>query len=125
MTSQQKIKSFNSITKSFLQQMSPYLGTSYHYYFNQMIRVNAIAPIEQFGGYAIPLKNNIINKDEVFFLNDKNYEKYINKTDKNFIELLKLKDIWHKLDEPSKENVWKIFHALLILSEEYIEIKTK
>ena len=122
--STQKIKSFNSIVKSFLLQMAPHLGTSYHYYFNQMLRVNAVAPIEQFVKFAIPLRDNILSKNEQFFLDDKNYEQYVKKEDsKSFVELLRLKDVWGELDEKSKENVWKIFQALLILSEEYLNLK--
>lgn len=121
--STQKIKSFNGIVKSFLLQMAPHLGTSYHYYFNQMLRVNAIAPIEQFVKFAIPLREYIMNKDEQFFLNDENYVKYVKKDGKSFVELLRLKDIWGELDETSKENVWKIFQALLVLTEEYLDLK--
>ena len=121
--STQKIKSFNSIVKSFLLRMAPHLGTSYHYYFNQMLRANAVAPIEQFVKFAIPLRENILSKDEKFFLDDSNYEKYVKKGEQSFVELLRLKDVWGQLDEKSKENVWKIFQALLILSEEYVTLK--
>lgn len=121
----EKIKKFNNITKSFLLQMAPYVGTSYHYYFNQMLRVNCLKPIKYYIQFAIPLRNQILNKDEQFFLDDKNYENYVDKDGKKFIELLRLKHVWDDIDPESKANVWKFFQALLILSEEYINIKVK
>ena len=117
------IKNFNNITKNFLLQMSPYFGSSYHYYFNQMLKVNCIKPIEYYIKFACPIRDQILEEKESF-LDDKNYENYVDKNGKKFIELLRLKSIWHKLDENSRANIWKIFQALLILAEDYVEKKS-
>ena len=123
--STEKIKKFNNITKSFLLQMAPYVGTSYHYYFNQMLRVNCLKPIKYYIEFAIPVRDQILNEDEQFFLNYKNYENYVDKEGKKFIELLRLKHVWNDIDPDSKLNIWKIFQALLILSEDYVKFKVK
>ena len=37
-------------------------------------------------------------------------------------EILRLKDIYYKLDENSRKEVWSYFKALTILSEDYIKL---
>ena len=74
MTKVEKIKSFNEILETFLQQLSPIVGTTYHYYFKQLIKVNSTMPIKTFLVEVSPYKEKIFNKDESYFLNieDKN-----------------------------------------------------
>ena len=43
----EKVKEFNQIIESFLIQVSPIVGTSYHFYYKKLIKVNAIEPIKQ------------------------------------------------------------------------------
>jgi len=110
---------------SFLIQISPLVGTSYHHYFEQYIKYNAILPMEQFLVYALPLRDKILNRDESYFENNENHNEMISTENKNNIlnEILRLQNIYRKLDNSSKSNVWDIFQAMLILGEEYIKIK--
>jgi len=121
----EKIKQFNEILDSFLIQISPLVGTSYHHYFEQYIKYNAILPMEQFLVYALPLRDKILNRDESYFENNENHNEMISTENKNNIlnEILRLQNIYRKLDNSSKSNVWDIFQAMLILGEEYIKIK--
>ncbi len=69
--------------------------------------------LEQFILYALPEKQNILTKNEQFFLSK------INEND-----LFSLNNIYNQLNETSKKNLWDIIHALLFLSEDYINKKT-
>jgi len=118
------VKQFNDILESFLIQISPLVGTSYHYYFKQFISYNAIMPIEQFLVYALPLREKIINRDETYFANNDNHTEMI--TSENALgEILRLQNIYRRLDTESQSNVWDIFQAMLHLGEEYVRINPK
>jgi hypothetical protein len=69
----------------------------------------------------------ILNKDETYFLDDNNHKDKINDLQKEHTdilnEIMRLKDIYYKLDNNSKENTWSILQALLQLTIEYCEIK--
>lgn len=147
------IKNFNSIFESLLIQLSPVIGSTLSNNFQTIIKYNAIIPIEQFLIYALPIRDKIINRDESYFINENNQdilddkikkssdfkksldlsEKVFNNDEdddaslnkyKNAInEILRLQNIYEHLDIESKNNIWDIFNALLILGEEYIKIK--
>ena len=114
----EKIKQFNELMTIFLGQISPLVGTSYCHYFENAIRMNALMPIKQFYLHVYPYKKKIINKDESYFKNTDNFKEKI-KGDKMFQEIMRLKNIYDKLDEMNKEQMWMYFQALLVLSEEY------
>lgn len=114
-----KIKEFNSIMELFLSQLSPIVGTSYHHYFKKLIRVNSLLPIQEYCKNVLPYKQKIMTKDESYFYNTDNHQNEI-KDDRNTInEILRLKEIYTKLDKDSINEVWEYFQALIILSEEY------
>jgi hypothetical protein len=141
------IKNFNNIFESLLIQLSPTIGSSLSFNFKKITKYNAVLPIEQFLVYALPLRDKIISKDESYFLSNDDetllfldnkikgsinlQEKIFNNNEnvspekyKNAInEILRLQNIYEILDEESKNNIWNIFNALLILGEEYIKIK--
>jgi hypothetical protein len=115
---------FNDILLSFLIQLSPLIGTIYNNKLEQIIKINSILPIEKFLVYALPLRDKIISKDETYFTEniDKN-NLDIDSNDFNITEILQLKNIYSNLDKNSKDNVWNIFNALLVLGEDYIKNK--
>jgi hypothetical protein len=119
----EKIKQFNEILSSFLIQISPLIGSDYHYKVEQIIKYNSLLPIEQFLTYALPLRDKILKRDETYFNDDNNCPSDIKNDHQTLSEILRLKDIYYKIDSTSKDNVWDIFQALLILGEEYIQIK--
>ena len=117
------IKDFNEILSNFLIQLSPTIGSTYASQFNKIIKYNALLPIEQFCCHALPLREKILNKDESYFIKIEDHNNEI-KNDSDFLnEVLKLKDIYVNLDSESKSNIWDIFQALLLLSEEYVTQK--
>ena len=119
MSKKEKIKEFNQILETFLSQLSPIVGTSYHHYFKRLIRINSILPIKEYCKNVLPYKQKIMDKDESYFYNTDNHRDLI-KDDRDTInEILRLKEIYHKLDSESIEEVWNYFQALVILSEEY------
>lgn len=121
--SREKIIQFNEILSSFLVQISPLVGSSYHNSFEQIVKYNSILPIEQYLVYALPLRDKILNRDESYFSDNNHQETHEIKDDNILNEILRLQNIYSKLDDVSKANVWDMFQAMLILGEEYIRMK--
>jgi len=123
MSKVEKIKTFNEIVEDLLKQLAPIIGTSYNFYFKKLIKMNAVLPIQQFMEYAEPLQEKILKKDESYFLNESNHEEQVKDFDSGLDEILRLKGIWEKLDEKSKEELWNFTQALLVIGLEYNELK--
>jgi hypothetical protein len=125
------IKSFNTIIESFLLQTSELVGTTYYSYFKKIIKVNSLIAIDSAISYLLPFKDKIFDKDETYFTNENNYMDKVNDSginkkftsDKILSEIFRLKDIYYKLNEESRENVWSILQALVQLTLEYCQIK--
>ena len=107
MSTSDLIKTFNSILESFLQQISPLVGTSYHHYYKQLIKVNAILPVQYFIQYALPMQDKILARDETYFTNPENHKEKI--PENGLAEILRLQGIWVQL---------------LVTSIDYIQQKT-
>tara|TARA_B100001093_G_scaffold140730_1_gene133231 strand:- start:1042 stop:1443 length:402 start_codon:yes stop_codon:yes gene_type:complete len=125
------IKEFNSILETFLFQLSSLMGSTYHHYFKRLIKINAILPIQQFSNNVYVYKEKIMSEDESYFFNyTNNQQEEINEFKKYFKtdhettlnEILRLSDIYEKLDKESKKEVWAYFKAMIILSEDYIKL---
>ena len=136
-TKADKVKAFNKILGSFLEQTTPLVGTTYHSRFKKLILVNAPLPIKCASEHLINCKEQILAKDEAYFQdtseisskikNVANSSYIINEikdyaSEKIITEILRLKEIYFKLEDDSKENFWLIFQALLQLSIEYKEM---
>ncbi len=119
------IKTFNEILGSFLMQITPLVGSTYQYHFQQIIKINSLMPIEQFLVYALPLRDKILNRDESYFSNNDNHIDKIGDNENALNEILRLQNIYSKLDETSRSNVWDIFQAMLVLGEDYIRANAK
>ena len=116
------VKQFNDILDSFLIQVAPLVGSTYHHKFEQIVKYNSVLPVEQFLVYALPLRDKILNRDETYFQNTDNLSDKIGEQNNVLVEILRLQNIYCKLDDLSKSNVWDIFQAMLILGEEYIKL---
>ena len=114
------IKEFNIIMESFLNQLSPLVGTTYFFYYKKLIKVNSILPIQEFSKNVLPYKKQIMNKDESYFADTDNHSDKIQGDQATLNEIMRLQDIYFKLDSESKKEVWNIFQALTLLSEQYI-----
>jgi len=113
------IKEFNTIMETFLNQLSPLVGTTYYLYYKKLIKVNAGLPIQQFAQNVLPYKSQIMNKDETYFTNTSNHQDKIQGDEATLNEILRLQDIYFKLDTDSRKEVWSYFQALTLLSEQY------
>lgn len=138
----EKITDFNTILSSFLVQISGSIGTTYSSHFEKITTYNSTLPIEQFLVYALPYREYILKRDELYFDQKSNtnnddivatvtsqineHGEVINIAAPNINvldEILRLKTIYYSLDEQSKNNLWDILQAMLHLSEEYFRIK--
>lgn len=117
-----KVKDFNEIFKSFLKQIIPSIGKMYYYKFELAIKCNCLMPIEEFIINVLPVSEKIINRDETYFINNDNHREHI-KGDKEVLnEILRLQDIYFSLDDESRNNIWDILNALVILSREHLQL---
>ncbi len=105
------IESFNEITLDFLNQMAPLTGKQYYYKYLLAIKFNSAYGINSFIENVLQFKENILNRDENFFLNKDLDTEYIN-------DIIGIKEIYHTLDHKSKKSIWEILTALVYLSEE-------
>ena len=113
---------FNEILSNFLVQISPIVGVTYSIVYDGIVKLLPQLPIQQFSIYMLYYKDKILNRDEELFeLNPKVKEITTNNSSTNVFlgELFRLHNIYNKLDKDSKNNVWDIFQALLILSQDY------
>lgn len=118
----QIVKDFNQLLEVLIQQVAPMTGKNYHFLFKNLIKMNAMLPIQTFNEYAFEWKKQIENKDDSFFLNDN----VISGTTDNqevITEIFQLRNVWTSLDDNSKKNLWEIVQALLMLGENYKSIK--
>jgi hypothetical protein len=124
-----KIKTFNMIIEDFLKQTTPIVGTTYYFYFNKLIKANATLPINYASSHLLKYKDKILNKDVSYFSDKNNYSTQLNELESQYdnndimFEILRLKEIYYKLNESSRDNVWDILQALLQLTIEYNEFK--
>jgi hypothetical protein len=100
------IKNFNEISIDFLTQTSHLVGTSHLYKFKLVSKLNSTFAIDLFIDRVVPFKYQIIERDELFFLN------------KHLDDIIGINQIFHTLDENSKDNIWGIILALVVLAEE-------
>jgi hypothetical protein len=128
----EKVKMFNSIIESLLSQTAEVVGTTYYTNFKQIIKINALLPITLSIQHVLPYKDKIFARDESYFENEKNLLNEIDKVEKKDLlapqeqiisEIFRMKDIYYKLNDESKVNIWDILQALIQLIIEYCEIK--
>ena len=121
------IKNFNCIVCEFLEQLSPVISSNYYNSFSILIKINSQEPIKQFINYVHNSENSLVEyiktRNTIYFENIDNIIKDINNIENSKIilsEIIKLHDIYLKLNKESKDNVWDILQALLQLSNEYL-----
>lgn len=62
-------------------------------------------------------KNQLLTKDESFFLQHTEFDIYSQRTD-YWLELItQLKTMWVTLNDENRETIWKYFHIMIVLSE--------
>jgi len=121
--SKEIVKNFNLILKSFLSQITPLVGCFYIKKFDFFTKFNSTLPIEKFLVHALPLRDKILNRDESYFADNCNHKDKVGDNDFIISEILRLQNIYLKLDQTSRSNLWDIFQAMLILGEDYVRLK--
>ena len=117
------IINFNNIISNLLEQTSCMIGESYLFYFNKIVKINSFQPIQTFLKYGYSHKKDILNKNPEYFLNNDNLKtNFDNNYDEYFTEIIRLKEVYINVNDQSKENLWKILNALVILTDKYVEI---
>ena len=109
---------FNDTLESLLLQLSQYVGKKYYLKFKTIRKVNSSLPIKLWIENGLEYRQKIMNKDESYFL-----EKRIDESNNSFHEILEIKNIYTKIDNNSKKNLWLYLQTLVILSEDYIKQK--
>lgn len=80
---------------------------------------NSTFVIESFVQYVLPLRDQILSKNEDFFLNGGGQED-IKKDDYSSKLRDIIKNVWiNKMSEVNKEVIWKYFTVFVKLSEKY------
>jgi len=113
---------FNKVTDEFLSQLIqtfPNVTTFSQFKtgFHVLKTFNKYQPQSIFNTYvAVPYKDQIVEKDEQFFLN----EKYDIKSDsqdywQGFIETLR--QLWKQLNSDNKDVIWQYFRVLITLND--------
>ncbi len=112
------VKEFNKISIDFLEQTSQIAGKNYLSKFKFITGINNMYAIDRFIKNVLPYKDYINAKDEQFFLH-KNI-------DSEFTEdIAWIKEAYFTLDDISKDNIWNIVTALVLLAEERLKLKNK
>lgn len=126
--SKEIIKKFNDISMKLLTDMSSIIGSSYKTKYKIMSKVNSTFFIKKFNLTVVKFKNFIKKRDSEYFndksliINELELGDY-NDEDKQYYldEYEYLSNIYHTIDENSKENFWDILNALVYLCEKYID----
>ena len=80
-------------------------------------KMNSDLIINAFINYVLPHKDQVMAKNEDFFLKGGGQE---NLGEDKYQYALDLKDKWAKFNEANKAVIWKFFQVLIILSERHI-----
>lgn len=126
--SKEIIKKFNDISMKLLTDMSSIIGSSYKTKYRMMSKANSTFFIKKFNLTVVKFKNYIKKRDSKYFedkniiINELELGGY-NDVDKQFYldEYQYLSNIYHNIDDNSKENFWDILNALVYLCEKYID----
>lgn len=87
--------------------------------YNLIKDLNSTFVIESFIQYVLPLRDQILSKNEDFFLNGGGQEE-IKKDDYSSKLRDIIKNVWvNKMSEVNKEIIWKYFTVFVKLSEKY------
>ena len=114
------LSKFNEQILNFLQEMSSLfpedkkLSTFYHTV-EMMKKMNPREIMNQFRDYVTPFRQQILSRDESFFLQSDFSDKVV---DNNSIsEMLRVKHIWNsgRLTAKDKECIWNYFKVFIYL----------
>ncbi len=116
------IKQFNNIVEDLLNQTTYLIGSKYLYNFKILIQFNSVLPIDKFTSTMLPYKKYIMNKDEKFFMSSE--IEFAGYNNIGYSDIIDLKQIFTNINEESKENIWEILQALIMLCEDRSKYKS-
>ena len=119
------LSKFNEQLLNFLQEMCNLFPedkslSSFYYKIDLMKKANPREIMNQFRQYVCPFKDQILAKDENFFINNTFTDSI--KSQNGISELLRIKQIWNSgsLTDRDKECVWNYFKVFLyLIDKEY------
>ncbi len=89
---------------------------------NGALKMNQLIAIEKYILYMLEHEEKINAKDEVYFINI-NLNSSANMTDRSLMEILKLKNIWHKLDANTRNKIFDFMIVLTYWARQYFNSK--
>jgi hypothetical protein len=80
-------------------------------------KMNSDMIINAFVNYVLPHKDEIMKKNEKFFMEGGGQD---NLSEDKYQYALDLKDKWNKFTDANKAVIWRFFQVMIVLSERYI-----
>lgn len=91
--------------------------STYRTTINLVIKANSRKPVELFNEFVLPFKNEIINENEQFFLNQ-SFGEEIGGNEDTLQEAIQFKEIWKQdMTDQSRKNIFKHLKILCMLAE--------
>ena len=123
------LSKFNEQLLNFLQEMSNLYPddkklSNFYYTVELMKKTNPREIMNQFKLHVYPFKQQILEKDENFFLTDKFTDSI--KSQSGISEILRIKQIWMdgNLSNHDKECIWNYFKVFIyLIDKEYFSSK--
>lgn len=115
-----EISRFNTLITEFTNKLSNFFDNEklrkYVVYLKLIAKVYPEAPVNFFMSSCIKYRDQIQNRDDVFFLTDKSINsKALNYA--KFTDQCGLSHYWDSLDDISKNSIWDYIQSLFVLGE--------
>lgn len=85
-------------------------------------KVNPRKLVEGFHQYVYPFKDKIMNNNESFFM-EKDYNEDMGGTSDSMLEAIQLKSLWGTIDLDVKNQIFRYFQLLCLLTEKTLNIQ--
>jgi hypothetical protein len=128
MTSSNFYERFNDQAYEFMKELSelfPQVGefNRFKSALNVLRNLNTKTPQNFFNKYIVSsYRNVLLEKDENFFLNEKQFGIKDDNAQYWFEFIEKLQEIWKTLDPENKEIIWRYFKVLVLLSDKCMSL---
>jgi hypothetical protein len=120
----QNVKDFNTQLSDLLMQFISITNDidliAYKSLYDELLKMNFLIPIQNFKKFVIPFKDQIINEDAKYFLENESYLQGVKK-EESLLKALKLKDLYKKLNDTGRKNLWDYLKILCYYADEYVD----
>ena len=118
------LKAFTTLLSNFIAELAAVFPEetelkTYRSATDALIKANPKLVYKMFVKYVMPYKEQILQKDESFFLNHSFEKEQAAATahDMNLLEAVRIKQLWSVMSENSKENTSKYLCQLVQIAE--------